>query len=100
MGSTLFYTAHWRTYTTGTLLVVHRPTALSVSGVYCCYNCDTLSHLQFGWIDVTEGQFVMMVVMLVTAAEGFFGVNIWNSPVFIIIIIIVTMTMTTMMTMK
>jgi len=55
MGSTLFYTAHWRTYTTGTLL--------------------------FGWIDVTEGQFVMMVVMLVTAAEGFFGVNIWNSPV-------------------
>jgi len=55
MGSILFYTAHWRTYTTGTLL--------------------------FGWIDVTEGQFVMMVVMLVTAAEGFFGVNIWNSPV-------------------
>jgi len=55
MGSTLFYTAHWRTYTTGTL--------------------------QFGWIDVTEGQFVVMAVMLVTAAEGFFDVNIWNSPV-------------------
>ena len=57
---------------------------------------------QFGWIDVTEGQFVMMVVMLVTAAEGFFDVNIWNSPVFIILIIfiiIATMTMATTTTM-
>ena len=30
---------------------------------------------------MTEGQFVVMAVMLVTAAEGAFGVNIWNSPV-------------------
>ena len=30
---------------------------------------------------MTEGQFVVMAVMLVTAAEGVFGVNIWNSPV-------------------
>ena len=41
---------------------------------------------QFGWIDVTEGQFVVMAVMLVTAAEGFFDVNIWNSPVIIFIL--------------
>ena len=46
---------------------------------------------QFGWIDVTEGQFVVMAVMLVTAAEGFFDVNIWNSPVIIFIINIVIM---------
>ena len=30
---------------------------------------------------------MMMLVMLVTAAEGFFGIDIWNSPVFIISII-------------
>ena len=41
---------------------------------------------QFGWIDVTEGQFVVMAVMLVTAAEGFFDVNIWNSQVIITIL--------------
>ena len=41
---------------------------------------------QFGWIDVTEGQFAVMAVMLVTAAEGFFDVNIWNSPVIIFIL--------------
>ena len=57
------------------------------------------NHHQFGWIDVTEGQFVMMVVMLVTAAEGFFGVDIWNSPVFIIIIICIMTTMMRTMTM-
>ena len=44
---------------------------------------------QFGWIDVTEGQFVVMAVMLVTAAEGFFDVNIWNSPVTIFILIFI-----------
>ena len=43
---------------------------------------------------------MMMVVMLVTAAEGFFGIDIWNSPVVIIIIIsIMTMTMTMTMAM-
>ena len=46
---------------------------------------------QFGWIDVTEGQFVVMAVMLVTAAEGFFDVNIWNSPVIIFILNTVVM---------
>lgn len=55
MATTLFYTAHWRTYVCGTL--------------------------QFGWIDVTEGQFVVMAVMLVSAAEDAWGMNIWNSQV-------------------
>ena len=30
-----------------------------------------------------------MAVMLVTAAEGFFDVNIWNSPVTIFILIFI-----------
>jgi len=55
MATTLFYMAHWRTYVCGTL--------------------------QFGWIDVTEGQFVVIAVMLVSAAEDAWGMNIWNSQV-------------------
>ena len=53
---------------------------------------------QFGWIDVTEGQFVMMLVMLVTAAEGFFGIDIWNSPVCIIMAMTITMMLTMTLT--
>lgn len=53
MASTLFYSAHWQTYVSGTM--------------------------QFSWIDVTEGQFVVMAVMLVSAAEDVIGLDIWHS---------------------
>ena len=53
--STLFYCAHWQTYVSGTL--------------------------QFGTIDVTEGQIVVMLVMLTSSFESFFNVDIWSSSV-------------------
>ena len=69
MATTLFYMAHWRTYVCGTLQV--------------CLTSSNLISLgfQFGWIDVTEGQFVVIAVMLVSAAEDAWGMNIWNSQV-------------------
>jgi len=54
--SVLFYVAHWQTYVTGTLM--------------------------FGYIDVTEGQFIMMGIMLLSSVESVLGVDIWNSNVF------------------
>ena len=53
--STLFYCAHWQTYVSGTLT--------------------------FGTIDVTEGQIVVMAVMLLTSFESFFNLDIWSSSV-------------------
>lgn len=50
-GSTLFYCAHWQTYVSGTL--------------------------QFGWIDVTEGQIVVMLVMLASSLASFFSIDLW-----------------------
>lgn len=54
--STLFYVAHWQTYVTGTLM--------------------------FGYIDVTEGQVIVMGIMILSSAESLIGVDIWNSNVF------------------
>jgi len=51
--STLFYCAHWQTYVSGTLT--------------------------FGTIDVTEGQIVVMAVMLLSSFESFFSLDIWSS---------------------
>ena len=53
--STLFYCAHWQTYVSGTLT--------------------------FGTIDVTEGQIVVMAVMLLSSFESFFNLDIWSSSV-------------------
>jgi len=53
--STLFYCAHWQTYVSGTLT--------------------------FGTIDVTEGQIVVMLVMLTSSIESFFNMDIWSSSV-------------------
>lgn len=53
--STLFYCAHWQTYVSGTLT--------------------------FGTIDVTEGQIVVMLVMLTSSFESFFNLDIWSSSV-------------------
>ena len=51
----LFYCAHWQTYVSGTL--------------------------QFGYIDVTEGQIVVMGVMLISSLEDFLDIDIWMSSV-------------------
>lgn len=56
--STLFYCAHWQTYVSGTLT--------------------------FGKIDVTEGQIVVMIVMLVSSAASFLQINFWSANVSII----------------
>jgi len=53
--STLFYCAHWQTYVSGTLT--------------------------FGTIDVTEGQIVVMMVMLTSSIESFLNLDIWSSSV-------------------
>jgi len=53
--STLFYCAHWQTYVSGTL--------------------------QFGYIDVTEGQLVVVAVMFLSSIESFFQIDIWTSSV-------------------
>ena len=53
--STLFYCAHWQTYVSGTLT--------------------------FGTIDVTEGQIVVMAVMMLSSFESFFNLDIWSSSV-------------------
>ena len=37
--------------------------------------------LTFGTIDVTEGQIVVMVVMLLSSVESFFNMDIWSSSV-------------------
>jgi len=49
--STLFYCAHWQTYVSGTLT--------------------------FGKIDVTEGQIVVMLVMVVSSIASFHNVDFW-----------------------
>jgi len=54
--STLFYCAHWQTYVSGTLT--------------------------FGTIDVTEGQIVVMAVMLLSSFESFFSLDIWSSSLY------------------
>ncbi|XP_023331980.1 cholinephosphotransferase 1 isoform X2 [Eurytemora carolleeae] len=54
--STLFYCAHWQTYVSGTL--------------------------QFGKIDVTEGQLVVVCVMLLSSFSSFFNLDIWATSVF------------------
>jgi len=54
--STLFYCAHWQTYVSGTLT--------------------------FGTIDVTEGQIVVMGVMLLSSFESFFSLDIWSSSLY------------------
>jgi len=54
--STLFYCAHWQTYVSGTLT--------------------------FGTIDVTEGQIVVMAVMLLSSFESFFNLDIWSSSLY------------------
>ena len=51
----MFYCAHWQTYVSGTLT--------------------------FGTIDVTEGQIVVMAVMLLSSFESFFNLDIWSSSV-------------------
>jgi len=50
--STLFYCAHWQTYVSGTM--------------------------QFGLIDVTEGQLVVVAVMFTSAISSFFSLDIWS----------------------
>ncbi|XP_018326708.1 cholinephosphotransferase 1 isoform X5 [Agrilus planipennis] len=50
---TLFYCAHWQTYVSGTL--------------------------KFGKVDVTEAQFTIMIIHMVSAI---FGPSIWNTKVF------------------
>jgi phosphatidylglycerophosphate synthase len=50
--STLFYTAHWQTYVSGTLY--------------------------FGRFDVTEAQFTLMAIHLITAV---FGSSLWKMPI-------------------
>jgi hypothetical protein len=37
--------------------------------------------LQFGKIDITEGQFVVMAVMLVSSISSFLDMDIWNVDV-------------------
>ena len=37
--------------------------------------------LQFGWIDVTEGQFTVMLVMLVSAGEDWMEGELWHAQV-------------------
>jgi len=54
--STLFYCAHWQTYVSGTLT--------------------------FGTIDVTEGQIVVMAVMMLSSFESFFNLDIWSSSLY------------------
>jgi len=54
--SSLFYCAHWQTYVTGTL--------------------------HFGYIDVTEGQLVVVGVMLVSALEDLMDIDVWTSSVY------------------
>merc|ERR1719442_327118 len=54
--STLFYCAHWQTYVSGTLT--------------------------FGTIDVTEGQIVVMLVMITSSVESFFNLDIWTSSLY------------------
>jgi len=54
--STLFYCAHWQTYVSGTLT--------------------------FGKIDVTEGQIVVMLVMVVSSIASFHNVDFWAANVF------------------
>lgn len=50
--SSLFYTAHWQTYVSGTLL--------------------------FGKFDVTEAQITIIIMHIISAI---FGVSIWSSQV-------------------
>lgn len=50
--STLFYTAHWQTYVSGTL--------------------------KFGKFDVTEAQFTIIIIHLISAI---FGTQIWSTTV-------------------
>jgi len=54
--SSLFYVAHWQTYVTGTLV--------------------------FGYVDVTEGQIVVMGVMLLSSLESLLGLELWTMNVF------------------
>jgi len=56
IGSSLFYCAHWQTYVSGTL--------------------------QFGYIDVTEGQMVVMGVMLLTSLEDILCIDLWLSSLY------------------
>lgn len=49
---TLFYCAHWQTYVSGTL--------------------------SFGRIDVTEAQYTIMIIQMISA---FFGPSIWSTKV-------------------
>ena len=51
----LFYCAHWQTYVSGTL--------------------------QFGYVDVTEGQLVVVGVMLVSSLEDVLHTDIWLQSV-------------------
>ena len=37
--------------------------------------------LTFGTIDVTEGQIVVMAVMMLSSFESFFNLDIWSSSV-------------------
>jgi len=55
IASSLFYCAHWQTYVSGTM--------------------------QFGRLDVTESQYVVISIMLLSAVDDFCGLNIWNSQV-------------------
>lgn len=54
--SSMFYLAHWQTYVSGTL--------------------------QFGYIDVTEGQLVVMGVMLVSTLEDLLNIDVWLSSLY------------------
>jgi len=54
--STLFYCAHWQTYVSGTLT--------------------------FGKIDVTEGQIVVMLVMVVSSIASFHNVDFWAANLY------------------
>jgi len=54
--SSLFYCAHWQTYVSGTL--------------------------QFGYVDVTEGQLVVMGVMILSSMEDILDIDIWGSSLY------------------
>ncbi len=73
--STLFYCAHWQTYVSGTAKPLFLKKLYFKKKKSRIYFIGTL---QFGKIDVTEGQFVVMGVMIVSSVSSFIELDIWN----------------------
>ena len=83
--STLFYCAHWQTYVSGKenppQHFINKTHAKDSSIVVV-----SLGTLQFGKIDITEGQFVVMGVMIVSSIASFLEIDIWNIDVSIFLL--------------